>query len=93
MTNLVPRAEIEQIVGVVRHATEHVGRAVSVEQTVYILHSQECLDRDIDLRDCPFSLALDKGISGARWSGFQDEPVELWVSAATGRLVPKRRLT
>jgi hypothetical protein len=32
------------------------------EQTVYILHSRECLTSGIDLRDCRFSLALDRQI-------------------------------
>ncbi|ART69095.1 hypothetical protein BTO20_11320 [Mycobacterium dioxanotrophicus] len=93
MTDLVPASKIEQIVGADRHQTEHLGRAVSAEETVYILHSHECKDSGIDLRDCPFSVALDLGISLDRWADFEDEPVELWVSAADGRLLPKRRLT
>ena len=62
MSNLVPPSEIEGIVGAHRHAVSHFGRAVSSEQTVYILHSRECVDSGVDLRDCPFSVALDKGI-------------------------------
>jgi hypothetical protein len=57
------------------------------------LHSQECKDSGVDLRKCPFSVALDLGIPLDRWEGFEDEPLELWVSAATGRLIPKRRLS
>ena len=93
MTDLVPTEDIERIVGVARRQTVHCGRAVSAEQRVYILHSKDCLDSGIDLRKCPFSLALDLGISLHRWAKFEDLPVELWVSAATGRLVPMRRLT
>jgi len=88
MSNLVSPNEIEQIVGMSRHPTMHYGRAVSAEEIVYILHSQECKDSGIDLRECPFSVALDLGISLDRWNDFQDVPVELWISASTGQLVP-----
>ncbi len=62
MSGLVNPDQIEQLVGIRRHQTEHFGRADSTEQTVYILHSQECKDSGIDLRECPFSIALDQGI-------------------------------
>jgi hypothetical protein len=88
MSDLVPAEEIERIVGVARHSVEHWGRAVSAEQKVYILHSRECLDRGGDLRDCPYSIALDQGLAMDRWADYEDQPVALWVSAATGRLVP-----
>lgn len=64
MTDLVDQTEIEQIVGHKRMRVTHLGRAVSETETFYILHSQKCrdnMDRN-DLRDCPFSLALDKGV-------------------------------
>lgn len=67
MSDLVPAENIERIVGVRRHATEHWGRAVSTEQRVYILHSQQCLDSGIDLRECSFSFALDAGINPEAW--------------------------
>ena len=54
MSNLVPAEDIERIVGAQRHASRHYGRAVSAEQTVYILHSQQCKDSGIDLCDCEF---------------------------------------
>lgn len=60
MTNFVPADQIERIVGARRHATHHLGRAVSAEQAVYILHSVACKDSGLDLRECPFSLALDR---------------------------------
>lgn len=75
MSDLVDPAIIEQIVGKKRHRTRHYGRAVSREQTVYILHSQECRDSTPDLRDCPFSLALDRGIEVEHWR--QDAAVRL----------------
>lgn len=77
MTKIVPADEIETIVGVQRHSTEHWGRAVSSEQTVYILHSQECRDSGIDLRECPYSLALDNGIDPFDWT--EDVALRLWL--------------
>lgn len=88
MTNLVPAEDIERIVGAKRHPTKHLARAVSAEQTVYILHSHQCLTESRrygrDLRSCPFSLALDNGIDVARWD--QDTPLPVLIE--DGRLVP-----
>lgn len=77
MSDLVPAEEIEQTVGARRHAHQHVGRAISSEQTVYVLHSAKCRDSGIDLRDCEWSLALDRGIDLADWADHQDRPVVL----------------
>lgn len=79
MTDLVPADRIEQIVGASRHPTDHIGRAVSAEQTFYILHSLECLDSGVDVRQCPYSLALDLGIDPAEWQ--EDVPVRLAIAA------------
>lgn len=84
MSYLVPSADIERIVGVRRHPTEHYARAVSVEETVYILHSRECLETGIDFRECRYSRALDEGIDIDRWA--EDVPVIVLVE--DGRLVP-----
>lgn len=84
MTDLVDSDRIESIVGVKRHPIEHWARAVSAEQTVYILHGQACLDSGIDLRECRYSKALDKGINVAEWT--EDYPLRVMVS--WGRLVP-----
>ena len=86
MSDLVDRSSIEEIVGAQRDQTEHLGRAVSTEQTVYILHSQQCLDSGIDLRECRYSAALDRGINLKVWEDLQDRPVVLGVGQ--GRLVP-----
>lgn len=90
MSELVPAEDIEQIVGVERHPTEHYGRAVSAEETVYILHSQDCFDRGIDLRKCSYSVALDRGIEHPLpWTGWrrvQDKPTRL--SIQRGFLMP-----
>jgi hypothetical protein len=92
VSDLVPTEDIERIVGASRHHTAHYGRAVSAEETVYILHSKECLNSGIDLRECQFSIALDRGIS-IRWDQYENVPVELGIVPASGRLVPMRRLT
>lgn len=86
MSDLVSPKSIERIVGASRHATMHIGRAISAEETVYILHSQTCKDGGIDLRDCPLSLALDRGIEDSSWVGYQDKPVALGI--IKDRLVP-----
>lgn len=86
MSDLVPAEDIERIVGIARHPTGHFGRAVSAEQTVYILHSRECLDSGIDLRDCRFSEALDRGIWAQAWADHEDMPVCLMI--LQDRLVP-----
>lgn len=90
MTDLVNVSEIERIVGVRRHVSDHYGRAVSAEQTVYILHSEACRDSGIDLRNCVYSVALDLGIEHVLpWTGWrrvQDRPTRL--SLLRGFLMP-----
>lgn len=60
MTELVDPDQIESIVGARRHVLVHLARAVSAEQTAYILHSHACRARGIDLRSCEYSIALDR---------------------------------
>lgn len=86
MTDLVPADDIERIVGAARHRKVHYGRAVSAEETVYILHSRQCRDSGIDLRECRFSVALDRGIDRRMWNGKQDAPVLLGIWS--GQLIP-----
>lgn len=82
---VVPADKIEGIVGHQRHSTYHYARAVSAEQRVYILHPHECLlTNATDLRDCPFSLALNRGIDLDYWV----EDVPLRVNVRDGRLIP-----
>lgn len=92
MSDIVPAEDIERIVGMERHPTEHWGRAVSAEQRVYILHSRECLDSGRDLRECPYSLALDNGIDPFDWT--EDVPVSLWLDEQDDKtwLVPEAGL-
>jgi hypothetical protein len=87
MSALVPGEQIEQIVGVERHQTRHFARAVSAEETVYILHSRNCLESDRDLRDCFYSQALDNGIDEAIWATALDQPVRVAVTRQQ-RLIP-----
>ena len=91
MSKLVPTSDIERLVGSGRANTLHIGRAVSSKQTFYILHSQRCKDSGLDLRDCPFSVALDRGIRLSEWVGSEDRAVPLDISK--GRLVPSRDVT
>lgn len=80
----MPAEDIERIVGTARHEHLHVARAVSSEQQVYILHSRACLTIRPDLRECPWSLALDEGIDLDEWI----EDVPLTVGIKDGRLRP-----
>jgi len=84
VSEIVPTEDIERIVGVPRHLSEHWGRAVSAEQQVYILHSQYCKNTTPDLRSCPYSLALDHGIDPADWT----EDVAAPLRIRDGRLFP-----
>lgn len=88
MTTLVKPDEIETIVDAERDHLRHLGRAISDEETVYILHSQRCRDSGKDLRDCPFSRALDLGIDRRIWTGWEDIPVVLGIT--THGLTPLR---
>jgi hypothetical protein len=86
MTELVPREDIENHVGRERHAADHYGRINTSEGRFYILHSRECLESGIDLRDCEFSLALDRGTERfERWH--EDRPIRLGINS-NGLLVP-----
>lgn len=85
MSEVVPAADIEAIVGATRHPTDHLARAVSTEKRVYILHSQACFDSTPDLRECEFSLALDGGIDIERW--VEDQP--LLVGIEDGKVTPR----
>ena len=61
MSERVPASDIERIVGATRHQTQHVIRGNYIDGTAYLLRSHERLARYRDLRDCPWSLALDMG--------------------------------
>lgn len=87
MSELVDSNRIEEKVGALRHYYLHRGRAVSSEQAFYILHSQVCIDSGVDLRECPFSHALDRGIDLTVWDGWKDSAVNLCV-AENGYLYP-----
>lgn len=83
MTDLVDATDIERIVGVPRHATLHLGRAVTAECRVYILHSEECRQRNTDLRACAYSFALDHGEQGPEYWPL-DQPLTLSLDVQHG---------
>ena len=72
-------SEIEDIVGAERHEYAHLGRAVSEQQRIYILHSEGCINGGGDLRDCAYSKALYDGIELDGWEDWEDQPVWLWL--------------
>lgn len=82
MTRLENPDRVEAIVGTLRDPEQHIARAVSAEQRVYILHSHQCVNSARDLRLCPYSLALDAGIDLDLWT--EDEAV--FVTIDHGRL-------
>lgn len=88
MSDLVPADRIEEIVGARRHPTLHLALADSVVERVYVLHSADCVSSVPDLRDCPYSIALDAGILHADWALFEDRPVVVAVRAEDCYLVP-----
>jgi len=87
MSDIVPKDEIEDIVGAERQVWAHLGRADSEEGKVYVLHSKACIDTGIDLRDCAYSMALDEGIEMHEWEQWEDQPIWLWIVG--GQLIPK----
>ncbi|MDJ1113219.1 hypothetical protein [Microbacterium dauci] len=90
MSRLEPADMIEAKVGASRHQDKHLGRAVSAEQRVYVLHSQACVDTGRDLRTCEYSIALDRGIDLGIWRDYQDHAVELGIDDEYLDLVPLR---
>ncbi|WP_032377444.1 hypothetical protein [Rhodococcoides fascians] len=92
MSEIVPADDIEKIVGAPRARNLHLGRAVSEDQRVYILHSQKCIDSGRDVRECPFSVAMDNGIDvDYWWLGCEDIAVVLGVRGP--HLVPIRKVS
>ena len=81
MSDKVDPMTIEAFVGVKRHATEHWGKAYSATDRMYVLHSEECRAAYDDLRECPYSLALDKAAAEGAMEGWVtfDEPTRLAI--------------
>ena len=59
MSELVDPTEIEKIFGVPRRKHEHL--IMVKDGTMYIMHSKDCVDSGIDLRDCEYSVKMDTG--------------------------------
>ena len=84
MSDLVDPSRIEQFVGARRREREHLARAVAVEGVIYILHSRDCVATTADLRDCPYSLALDAGLV---WLETHQMDRPMHASIRNGRLL------
>lgn len=91
MTEQVPADRIEELVGIDRHPTLHYARIDTESDRVFILHSGLCLSRRDDLRTCPYSRALDKGIDLLAWGGLED--VTVVVRLRRSRTLGGTRLT
>lgn len=87
MSAIEAATDIEQTVGAYRDRILHIGRVVTGERKVYILHPTECVQSHEDLRSCAMSLAMDEGIELADWRDATDRPMVLGVSDR-GKLVP-----
>ena len=85
MSDLEPNAL--SIVGCDRDSVLHISRADSSRQVVTLLHSEACLSHFEDLRECPFSEALDQGISLKDWGEYRDRPIVSEIDP-NGTLVP-----
>ena len=95
MTLLVDQREIEQIVGARRRPSTHIGRLVTELDRIFILHSAACLREYPDLRDCPYSRALDLSCGEpwripTLWGSSRDVPVALAIYR--GLLTPGKPL-
>ena len=62
MTKTSEPTPVEQWVGVPRHPWAHIGRPMS-DNTLLVLHSQQCFDSGKPFVDCPFTDAAHQG----RW--------------------------
>ena len=79
MSNKVDPNQIEEIVGTKRNRKAHIGKFVSEEDKVYIMHSRECVVAHEDLRQCKFSLAMDTGLPEKAWNKYADKTVLLGI--------------
>lgn len=91
MTERVPADRIEAIVGAARQLGRLIGRLIGPEGDgdLFILHSSRCRAVRGDLRECHYSLMLDRyGVPTAWWEGMRDRPVRLGIMPGVG-LVPE----
>lgn len=87
VADLVDPGQIERIVGARRHSIKHLGRVVTADHTTYILHSEHCRSRGLDLRECAFSVAMDDGVDDAEFEGYTDRAIVMGVDS-NGVLLP-----
>ena len=97
MTEHVDPTEIERIVGAPRHENLHLGwvdlnghdpDSHLIQAQVFILHSAACKSYRKDLRECPFSIALDRG--AGEWDPDLFERTVVLGIDEYGRLIPRR---
>lgn len=82
MVELVDPEIIETIVGAPRQQSIHLGKAVTENQMFYILHSVECVESGVDLRECRYSQTLAQyGVDIFTWSMYLDRTVLLGIDA------------
>lgn len=91
MPEPIPATEVETLVGIQRHATDHYARSDSKARRTYVLHSKECLSEadDLPAADCVFSAAQDLGIDevASEWEGCEDQPLKVELDD-DGYMVP-----
>lgn len=82
MSEIVSPDEIQKAVGgAERDYWLHIGYANTPLDRFYIMHAHTCLSQYTDLRECPYSKALDKqGISADWWEDWYNRPVYLALS-------------
>ena len=97
MTERVDPTEIETKVGAPRHENLHLGlvdlnghdpASYLIQAQVFILHSHRCKSAREDLRECPFSIALDRG--AGQWDPDLFERTVVLGIDEYGRLIPRR---
>ena len=85
VTNLVDPSDIEIIVGAKRDETFHIGWFNSPGGIFYILHSQQCVSSEPDLRDCEYSKSLDEHwVDVLEWT----EGVPRFIKLGDGQIEP-----
>ena len=83
---LVDPNKIESIVGVERLDAWHIARWVTADDKIYILHSRQCKDSDIDLRECEYATAAPS----QDFDLFPDTPVVVVIDYYERKLTPFR---
>lgn len=85
MTSRVPPdVRLDVFLGLKRLGMAHQGMWVSATNEFYILHSEHCRAFTYNLVNCPFSMALDKGVA----TPFEPDIPYVLVVTPDGLLAP-----